>query len=243
MMGDSMDRIFKMTQAALFFTAVLFAVSANADNPKLIEARYRSTYVPGGFDSNDHVQLVAEGLFSNTCYRPAPALTDIDHQNKIVHLNPQAYFYDGLCLMVMVPYNQTMELGILESGTWKVVQGPEQADLGRFSVRESMTQSADDYLYAPVLQAYFKKDANGHFVNLTGEFTTDCMKLKNVKVVVEPKVIVLQPIAEVVKKESCKVGYFPYETEVRVPNLDKGRYLLHIRSMNGNAVNSLVDAD
>lgn len=232
----------------LFFNALsivsLVAVAgiANAQiEPTKVGSAYSHMYSPGGFDSNDHVQIVGEGIFRNTCYRPAQTKVRVDETARQIIVGPAAYEYQGLCLQVILPYNRVIDVGLLKPGKWEVLQGPQAERLGEINVRAAITDSADDFLYAPVSQAFFQQKGTGAEVLIAGEFSNSCMTLDNVQVTIEPEVLVLQPIAKMASTGACKDGQFPFNKKVSVKILPAGRYLLHVRSMNGNAVNTLVD--
>jgi hypothetical protein len=212
--------------------------------PVVVGSEFHTGYVPDGFDTNDNAQLVAEGLFRNSCYRPASVKVDVDHSAKTITLHPTAYEYEGYCLQVMIPFDQAIDVGILKAGTYQVIQSimGEQNVLGQMKVRIAANSAADDYLYAPVSQAYFeKKPGKPATVRVSGEFTSSCMKLAEVMVSVQPNVIVLQPISTLQDRGDCVQGKFPFEKQVQLANMKTGRYLLHVRSLSGKSINTLVD--
>lgn len=234
----------------LLFSVTVFGLTMNVPawsndyTPSLIEAGFHTGYIPDGFDSNDLVQIVGEGLFRDSCYRPASVRVDVDHENRKISVSPTAYLYDGMCLQMLIPYDQAIDVGFLKAGKYQVVQKSlgTETQLGDVKVRVATNASPDDYLYAPVHQAYFMSKAGGKAtVKLAGEFTNSCMKLADVTVSVQPRVIVLQPISQVENRDDCTQGKFTYEKEVEIANLKAGRYLLHVRSLNGKAINTLVD--
>jgi len=221
------------------------AASAEGFIPSVVEAGFHTGYIPNGFDTNDSIQLVGEGVFRDSCYRAASVRVDVDHENKKITLKPTAYLYDGYCLQVMIPYDQTLDVGFLKAGKYEVVQKSMGAEtyLGDVKVRVATNALPDDYLYAPIHQAYFESKQLGKAtVKLAGEFTNSCMKLADVMVSIQPKVIVVQPITQLEEQGNCEQGKFAFEREVEIPNLKVGRYLLHVRSLNGKAINTLVDA-
>ncbi len=85
-------------------------------------AIFQKIYVPSGFDSNDHVQIVGEGMFRNTCYRPAPSSVRVVEATKTIYIGPIAYEYAGLCLQVVLPFERTIDVGILKAGLWKIAR-------------------------------------------------------------------------------------------------------------------------
>lgn len=209
--------------------------------PATVDTNFHTGYIPDGFDTNDNTQLVAEGMFSNTCYRPAAVEASIDDLQKTVTLKPTAYFYSGMCLQMIVPFNQVVNLGIMKAGDYKVMQSGNNNALGNLTVRVATNSTPDDFLYAPISQAYMASRGGKTYVTVSGSFTNSCMSLADVMVNVQPKVVVVQPISVTKEGVACTGGEFPFERTVEVKGVTNGRYLLHVRSLNGNSVNTLVD--
>ena len=239
-----------MSRLALYALSLLFcftaSLKANASpEPVRVGATFSNVYIPEGFDSNDHVQIVGEGLFRNTCYRPAPGSLKVDESTKTISVGPVAYEYSGFCLQVILPFNRVVDVGILKPGTWQVVQtaGPTVQQLGEIHVVPALTNSPDDFLYAPISQAFFQQNGLMSDVFLTGEFHSSCMALETVKTSVQKDVLVLQPIAKMASGPGCKDGTFAFSKKVELGFVPKGHYLLHVRSMNGNAINTLVSVN
>lgn len=235
----------RLVLSAAVLLCVFSAHRASAsDEPVRVAATFSKIYVPGGFDSNDHVQIVGEGMFRNTCYRPAPSAVSVDELTKTIRVGPVAYEYSGFCLQVILPFQRVLDVGILKPGTWQVVQdqGITTQKLGEIPVRVAQTNQADDYLYAPVDQAFFKQEGLMSRVFLTGQFRLSCMKIDSVKTTIEKDVLVVQPVAKI-GPAPCTDGTFEFNRSVYLGFVPKGRYLLHVRSANGNSVNSLVNVD
>jgi hypothetical protein len=218
------------------------AVNASAQTePTQVNVLFGKIYVPGGFDSNDNVQLVAEGIFPNSCYKPAATKVSIDKQKKTIHLEPQAYKYGGMCLQVLLPYSREVDLGILETGTWTITQGPNQLHLGEIRIHAAISKDADDFIYAPISQAFFSQVDQTGEVTLMVELPCDCLSVSDIRVKIEPDVIVVQPILKLEEAPTGATGILPVKKTFSIGSVTPGRYLLHVRSMNGNAVNSLVE--
>lgn len=232
----------QMKHIAIFLMAFIGYSVVHAE-PQQVPAVFNTIYVPGGFDSNDSVQIVGEGMFRNTCYRPANTLYSVDHEKKEIRLGPVAYEYGGLCLQMILPFERVIDVGILKPGKYDVVLSSDGKKLGEIPVRLATTASPDDVLYAPISQAFFHQRGVVGEILLTGEFLSDCVTLDDVKITVEPKVIVVQPIAKVEDRTMCLRGRFPFSKVVKVEFVPKGRYLLHVRSLNGKSVNTLVNVE
>jgi hypothetical protein len=224
---------------SLVLLAMTSVAYANPE-PVKVPALFSKAYLPSGFDSNDVVQIVGEGLFRNTCYRHAETTVRVDEAQRRIQVGPVAYEYAGFCLQVILPFNRTIDVGILKPGTWEVVQGPNSEKLGQITIRSANRREADDFLYAPISQAFFQQKGDVSRIVLTGEFTNDCFAIERVKTSVQPDVLVIQPIARLRERANCKSGHFPFSKVVELEGVPQGRYLLHVRSMNGNAINTLV---
>lgn len=222
--------------------ATLPVASADDFDPKVVDTSFASAYIPDGFDTNDQSQMVGEGFFPNSCYRPSMVEVAVDHTARKIYVQPSAYKYDGVCLQMIIPFEREINFGLLKAGGYEVVQTKTRTTMGMINVRVAPSSNADDYLYAPISQAYFDQSTGKKMVRLTGTFTNSCARLVDTMVAVQPKVIVVQPISELVENQNCRSGEFPFVKDVEVPSTAKaGRYLLHVRSLNGNAINSLVD--
>jgi hypothetical protein len=213
--------------------------------PGTVDFPIRAAFIPDGFDSNDNAQLVIEGEFPNTCYRPSTPKVTVDEASRTITVEAQAYFYEGFCLQILVPFDQTVDLGILTAGKYSVIQkvrlGGYPIALGALNVRRATHAGADDYLYAPVSQIFLDQSENRHRLVLTGEFTNSCLRLADVKIGVQPKVLVLQPVAELSSRTDCVDGKFPFQRVVELGDVPHGRYLIHVRTLNGKALNQLAD--
>lgn len=232
--------------SASAFTSASASASVPGQNetpPVKVPAQFNKIYFPEGFDSNDHVQIVGEGLFRNTCYRPATESVVIDETTKTIRVGPVAYEYSGFCMQVILPFQRVVDVGILKVGHWKVIEtdGQNQRLLGVVPVQPALSLAPDEDVYAPVSQAYFEQKGSVSEVTLSGNFPNNCMSLDDIKVSVQKEALVIQPFAKYGPDLKCVTGAYPFKKTLTVSGLSTGRYLLHVRSMNGNAINSLVD--
>ena len=215
--------------------------SETAATPARVPVDFQKLYTPHGFDSNDNVQIVGEGRFDHACYRPTETKVQVDETKKIITVGPAAFLYHGWCLQVTLPFHRVMNLGIVSPGDYQIVQSTDHKVLGHIVIKAAMKLTPDDYLYAPIEQAYLRDQQSRTKVLLSGNFANSCMKLVEVKSQIQKNMIVLQPIAEMQTLANCTDGEFAFEKEVDLGSIPEGRYLLHVRSMNGNAINSLVN--
>ncbi|MGH1468995.1 MAG: hypothetical protein ACRBBP_08975 [Bdellovibrionales bacterium] len=210
--------------------------------PVLVDSKFSKSYVPIGFDSNDQVQFVAEGVFSNGCYRKGPVAITVNQETKQIKLSPQSYMYLGACIQVLVKYSKVIDVGVLSPGTYSIVQGKDNDVIGTLPVKPNTVEGADDFLYAPINQAMLTRNGEDVTLILTGTFTNSCLSLGDVIVTPQEDVVVVQPTVKISGSAECVNGSFHFKYEkVIEEEISQGRYLLHVRSMNGKAVNNLVE--
>lgn len=101
--------------------AALFVVSAQVQagqtvQEKEVQIGLSGVYVPGGFDSSSDSFVVVNGVFPNGCYRWNRAevknIDDFTHEVKSV-----ASVSQGMCIMVLVPFQKEVRLGKFSSGS------------------------------------------------------------------------------------------------------------------------------
>jgi hypothetical protein len=224
----------------IFSVIVSFNSMAASTDPVVVPVSYKNLYVPNGFDSNDSVQLVADGVFPSACYKIAPPRVWVEDKRRVISIEPRAYMYSGECAQVLIPFQQTIEVGIVSNpGRYDITDG-EGKIIGNIDIKPATTSLEDDYLYAPIHRATVDKTNGSYKLTLKIEFSQSCMKMKDVLVTKDSNVIVVQPIAELVSG-ACKIGYFPVTKVVDLGVLDKNkRYLIHVRSSGSQALNQLI---
>jgi hypothetical protein len=227
---------FVVALVACLFTSTVFAQMA----PTKVPVHFKRIFVPEGFDDNDNVQFVGEGLFSSSCYRYSDTVVSVNESDKIIRISTSAYKYGGACLMLTLPFDRVIDVGILKAGIYSIIQNQTGAQVGSIVIHSATRPEADDNLYAPIAQAMYQFKNGAHIVTLTGEFPSSCMKLVKVQTNLLVDAVILQPIAEMGTVD-CRDGEFAFETEVDLGAVNPGRYLLHIRTMNGKSINSLVN--
>src|ERR1017187_9264608 len=175
--------------------------SPGRNQPENILTRLYKAWVPKGFDDNDQVQFGVGGLFSNGCYRVnAVPKVEIDKVGKRIVVTQAAYLYEGICIDVMMPFYQIVTVGVVSAGEYSIIDGYTGSKIGALKVTVSTTVGPDDYLYAPVQDAYIKEPQSPGqpaSVVIKGYYPEDCWSLKEVKLdlELEDEVIVIQPIA------------------------------------------------
>src|SRR5690606_2454741 len=102
----------------------------------------------------------------------------VDVHAMTIEVTQQAYVYQGMCLMMLVPFTETLEVGKLAAvGKYSVVDSVTKSKLGEMSIAESRTQGPDDYHYAMVVDAYLEMHEGRVQVVVKGELPNQCWTL------------------------------------------------------------------
>lgn len=218
---------------AFTFTTALRAAAADVTISPMV------LYVPLGFDDNDEITAVVEGLLPDPCHKlRAPEVTPVGDRLEI---RIKASLEKGWCPDVPVPFTQVVPLGVLRPGNYRVTAGKDLNE--PLPVAAAKAPTKDDHFYAPI-------DAARVFVSnrvrvvLEGRFTNTCLRIKEVRALpLHRKTFVLLPIAEMTERDPdgnrCKFKMISFNEKVELPPVVGGRYLIHVRTMNGQALNEV----
>lgn len=234
----------------LIFVTLGAASISNAQDaePTLGEVTVELTkaYVPQGFDNNDVTKIVVEGVFRNSCYRLGPTEVDLNRSTSEITITQKAYLYKGICLMVLVPYSKTVDLGILTStGRYQIFDGKKQKPLGILPIRRSANSGPDDFIYANIDDAHIAVGENGdRYVVLAGQMPSKCWELVETRVILEgDDVLTVLPIMQLKTEEECSDKPKKFTATKELSDLNVGRFLLNVRSLNGQSVHKLFDIE
>ncbi len=232
-----------MKTLGILFTILICPLTLFAQNvlPEVIPAKIQVAYIPQGFDNNDKAQLVIEGSFSSTCYKVGPYQVKVDPATNSISILQSAYKYKGLCMMIPVKYTNVIDLGILAfSPAFTVKDATDGVVLGKMPIKVATRVEADDYLYAPVADA--SVNVHNYTVTVSGSFSNNCIVFKDLRVTREShNVVIALPVTEVSHRLPCKDEVVPFSKTVNLPFLNESRYLLHVRALNGQAVNKIFE--
>lgn len=209
--------------------------------PQVAVVMPNAVYAPTGFDNNDNAQVVVDAELRSTCWKAGNVKVKVDSHTKTIYLRNQIYVYTGCwCAEVVTPYMHTVNLGVLPSGRYSVVAEDDRGEFTKVSELEiamATKREPDDYLYAPVEEAAMR----GLTLGLRGTFTNTCMKMQEIKVVQKSRdVIEVLPIV-VMSSENCQRERRPFTAKIELHPRVSGRYLIHVRSLNGQALNLVQD--
>lgn len=228
---------------SVFCLTGVFADSLQPTTPETITVSFNKVYVPVGFDDNDRTQVTIEGAFPNTCYKVGPYATKVDPTTRTITVQQQAYHYQGVCLQVMVPFYQVIDLGLVPHGDYKIVDAANGSSLSGIRIDTATKAEADEYLYAPMTDAFIttEPETGIHTLSIMGAFTDRCTMFEDIKVNYTQDVIVVQPVVKHIAARNCAQEKTRFVKTVQLKGGLTGMYLLHVRSMNGQAINKMVD--
>ena len=105
-------------QTILAIILVFFSVNVFADSSlpeKEVQIGLSGAYVPGGFDSASDVYVIVNGIFQNGCYKWKRV--DVENKDAFNHsIKSIASVSQGMCIMVLMPFQKEVHLGKLASG-------------------------------------------------------------------------------------------------------------------------------
>jgi hypothetical protein len=233
-----------------FVVSLLAAASVlGAESPRIVRTGLAKAYIPVGFDTNDVPQLYVTGELKDTCHQVGPVAVDVDGANRRITVSQAAYRYPGPdCWPMPLAYGHVVNLPVLErEGDYEVFDGNSGAKLGTLSIAEAATSGpgTDNFLYAPVEAVQLKRTLPGKLeIIVSGNFPSDCMAIKSVKITFQKDVIVVLPIVEMRQPadRACSNGKFPFYEERPLNRLlGNYPYLFHVRSLAGQSINRLLD--
>jgi hypothetical protein len=224
----------KMGLSVLFAFMSQVALAQNITNTLQIDR----VFIPNGFDDNDNVQVVVQGTLNDTCWKVGESQT---HRNgHEISVSVQGVQVGCFCIPVEVPYYKVIDLGKLRAGNYMVRIG-DQKMIHQLTVDRAPTPTQDSHLYANVMSAYF----DGSRLVLKGIHPDRSFYIKQIVVrqqsdgtiVVLPLVARHPIIRDFVTVPFTEIVDLHEHIEIQ------NTYLIHVRSMNGNAVNLVESFD
>ncbi|MEK7689659.1 MAG: hypothetical protein AAB425_01420, partial [Bdellovibrionota bacterium] len=253
-----MKRLYPMTATLALVAPALFistsGVWADGYDFTKTEVSVERVFVPPtGFDDNDQIGLVLDGMLPNGCWEPSETEVTVEDEFVVKVRQFAIWSEKMLCaqpnnlpdfLDAQVPYTLEVPLGRMRAGSYtvkhKVGTAPSTRD---FAVDRAESSNVDNHHYAPVENVYIKggvvqKGRKGKAV-LTGNLTSTCMEIAEIKVARQGDVTVVLPIVKDRSTEEgvlCAAMLTPFEAKVELGKFEtKGRFLVHTRAMNGRA--------
>lgn len=210
-----------------------------ADQQKSVQTKVPvdHLYVPKGYDSNDKVELVVEGYLPNLCYQNPDSVIKVEGNTiNVTIVANYTNSEEGFCAEMIVPFTHVFSTGFLDKGDYNiVVNGKHSSSL---FVSESSSDAIDDEIYANV--EHVEQIRGEQKVIVKGHHPSFCVEFDRFEVFHnENDTYSVLPITKKVS-DFCPMKMIPFEYELDVPSdLKRNRVLIHVRSMNGNSVNSI----
>ncbi len=218
--------------------------TAFADDPStgtLVAINADASFVPVGYDDNDDVIVVLDGHLPDSCHKVSHTEILKDSATNKITLIQYARRYPGVCLESLVPFTSEADVGTLPTGMFNITSPGTTAE--KLLVAEATSAGPDEFLYAPVdtAKVTFDEVTATYRGILEGRFTNTCMRIKDVVVVNSGKSLAVLPKMEMVNSPTgCQESEVPFSWTLDLPkNISKGRHLMHVRSLNGKAVNKM----
>jgi len=248
------QKIATFSGAALICLAAMAPTLARAETqPDIVPAPVEKVYIPLGFDDNDNVEVVIHGHFPSSCYKIGPISSRIDYDTRTIFIDAKAYLYrEGTCAQMLVPFTETVNIGLVKEGTYDVRIENRAAFVGSvLEIKAATSSNPDDYLYAPVDSVKLDVSVGSEgTVQVEGRYPymfIGCMVIRDLKVQkARGNVIVVQPIAELTDGAVCEPQAMTKKFVVTKPlgfSIEKTEYLLHSRATSGHSINRLVNVE
>jgi len=215
-------------------------MNAYASTPTLATVPIENVYVPTGFDANDNAEVIVHGFLPNLCHKSPQ--TKIEVKGNRIDIKVEALNYESdnpFCAPLVVPFVQAISLGVLDKGNYNIHVNNNtvyQREAG-IQIAESNSDAVDEHIYAAVEYVDRTDDRK---VVLKGYNPSDCLELEEIQVISNNKdtYSILPKMRQT--SSFCPMKMVPFEYEMEVPNtIQRDKVLLHVRAMQGKAVNSL----
>lgn len=241
-----------MKKIALLIPMFLAVQALAEGTPVLVQSPLENVYAPLGFDDNDNTEVVIHGHFTNSCMKVGPVSASVNASTREVRISAQSYRYDDpLCEReeMWTPFTQSVSLGVLQKGKYTVrVEGRPDLGVTTLDVGAHLSPNPDEHLYAPVEYVELIEDNANQTqkLQIRGEFPrvgNGCLVLDEVRVEkASNHSIVVLPIARLVNGVSaCEDISRQIDEVVSLPEYYKGRYLIHVRVLNGMSLNKVFE--
>jgi hypothetical protein len=106
---------FLLIAASLMLAQATLAAPATPAEEKEVAIGISGVFVPAGFDSSSDAYVIVNGVFQNGCYKWSRAertkRDDFNHEIRSI-----ATVTQGMCIMVLVPFQKEVRLGQLATG-------------------------------------------------------------------------------------------------------------------------------
>ena len=248
-----------MRKFAGYAALAMFSSSLFATVPEKVELPIETIYtVERGFDTNDAAEVSVYGYLPDTCHKLAQGEAMVNHSDKTIHVRVEGYRTPGqICLEILTPFLEVIHVGPLPQGDYRVQSLTSPDLIGKLQVEPAVSDSRDDYLYAPVDSIAVKSadqslESAGDVaqtLKVTGTYPMllkGCMRLTELRTYAAPNnVLIVQPISQIFEDGKCNAAevdpYNRFSVSKKLESSLRGKTLVHVRTLNGRALNKVVD--
>ena len=200
-------------------------------------------FIPVGFDNDDSIEIVVTGKFRKPCLQLGIVSTEVEDSTIWVQLT--AYEYEGSCSNAGAPFQQTVPLGLIQNaGIYSIKDRSSGKEIGSLIVDKASdtTAGTDSNPYASLSDAFLTWEGTTPTLVLRGLHNSTCAKFGKIEITPQKDALVVLPILKKLKKnEICDHKIAPFEMKTQVSEeLPFFPFLLHVRSMGGQAISKMV---
>lgn len=246
---------------SLSISAHLLASPENFESFERIQPQITQVFIPVGFDNNDTAQVIVEVEFNDTCDEFAGASVTAHEEfpnTLLVYVEGRKRYRDDegnqlFCTQVKSKKIKAIDIGRLPIGTYHINSYRNLTKtFGDLVVREARTAKIDDGRYAAVDSLMVQEDEVGarRILTLAGTFSNTCLRIENIIIAkTRDNLIEVLPFVALDEQgqngDECKEIDRPFTVHQRIPDetagskIETGRYLFHVRTMNGGSHNKI----
>ncbi len=195
-------------------------------------------YIPDGYDSNDLVEVTLIGSLPDSCHRNPTY--EITREGKTFVIALFAYYVpeERGCRKVSIPYQETINLGLLAKGSYKIqLRGTKVISESAIRIAESRSSLQDDFKYGNVMNVI--ENDYSRTIELVGTNPSACLVFEKLDSEIQQDIIILRPHFR--EEGVCKDEPTEFSLRYDVPHLPTHArgLLIHIRVMGGRSLSYL----
>jgi len=194
-------------------------------------------YSPKGYNSNDDVEIVVEGVLPNLCYKNVKSEVSIKGKDVVIDIKAQKNSDPNIaCAEMVIPFLKGAKVGLLDKGWYRVmINGEQRSDL---YVEEFDSNGLEDEILANV--EVVEVEEGSRIIKLKGQNASDCLVHDRIDVKSNKKDAYSIKPQMVQVSDFCPMKMVPFELEMEVPEeIERDKVLLHVRSLEGKSINKL----
>lgn len=217
-------------------------LALNAGTPVATHVPVEHIYSPMGFHDHESSEVIVSGFLPNLCHKSPQ--TQVMVEDGVIRIQLKANYYqasDYFCPPVLVPFVESINVGVLDKGDYQVLANPNTPFEKRsgLNVIEYASSAMEDLVFANV--SHVELTGVGREAVIKGYNPSDCFELDRIEVSDnKADTYSVYPILKQVS-EFCPKKMVPFTYSFQVPEtLSRDRVLLHVKGMDGRSVNHVI---